>query len=285
MSRLRVAYAGHDFFFSCLATLASRDDTEVVACLTEGPEGQPANCVLELATQLGARIHTGRLSDEFIAALQELELDLLVCAAYMYRLPIRRLSVPIAVNVHPTLLPYGRGPNPLPYLASSHPELSGITIHEMTEELDNGPILIRRGVKVSPDEGLDEIYLKLCTTAAQTLNSLLDDLPGHLGRKEDQDGGSYWPAMAGDILDARSQGVEDAIRLHKYFGMFGFLVRLEQGESFRASLLTATQCNHEFKVGSRVARLRVGTLVALRDGVIRLDERGALPPVKRTPGG
>jgi hypothetical protein len=61
--------------------------------------------------------------------------------------------------------------------------------------------------------------------------------------------------------------------------MYGFSVKLEGREEFRATLLSATRCDHDFVVGSIVAELQVGTVIALRDGLVRLDTQRSLPPV------
>ena len=66
-----------------------------------------------------------------VETLNELNLDGLICAAYMYRLPVSELNSRWAVNIHPTLLPEGRGGNPLPYLVDGHGDACGISIHEM----------------------------------------------------------------------------------------------------------------------------------------------------------
>lgn len=278
--KMRVAYAGHDFFFSCLLELAVRDDLEVVVCLTEGPEGQPAVNVIELASKIGAHVLTGPPTEETIEIVNSARIDLLVCAAYMYRIPMRHLSVGWAVNVHPTLLPHGRGPNPLPYLASSHGRYCGITVHKLTEEMDKGPLLVREEIEVAPEYSLDDIYLRLFAKAPQALSVLLEDLPGCFARSTNYEGGSYWPAMSGDLLKAGKQSVDEAIALQRTFGMYGFVITVEGGQDFRASLVTATKCEHSFPVGTVVAELRIGTLVALRDGLVRVNKHGALPPVE-----
>lgn len=49
------------------------------------------------------------------------------------------------VNVHPSLLPYYRGANPVDWCIAHGEERSGYTVHEVTEEIDAGPVL-RQGV-------------------------------------------------------------------------------------------------------------------------------------------
>lgn len=275
---LRVAYAGHDFFSSCLATLISRPDVEIAVCLTEGPEGQPARNVLRLTAETDAKVFTGRPAAEVVDEVNAAGVDLFVCAAYMYRVPVADLRIPYLVNVHPTLLPDGRGPNPLPYLATEFTQFSGVTIHEMTAELDSGPLLVQAPIEQSPNEGLDALYLKLFALAPRLLNRLLDDLDGHFAAKRELQGGSYWPHMPGDVLRGSEHTTDDVLRLHHRFGMYGFTVLLDGREEFRATLLTVTRCDHDFPAGTVIAELQVGTVVAVRDGLVRLDIEKPLPP-------
>ena len=50
------------------------------------------------------------------------------------------------VNVHPSLLPYHRGPVPTWYAMQQEPPLFGVTIHRLVEKIDAGDILIQKQV-------------------------------------------------------------------------------------------------------------------------------------------
>lgn len=72
--------------------------------------------------------------------------DLVVAATFPFRLPESVTRVPRlgAVNLHPTPLPAGRGPNPQRLVYDGHPEL-GATLHRIEPEFDAGRILsVRR---------------------------------------------------------------------------------------------------------------------------------------------
>ena len=61
-----------------------------------------------------------------------------IIAEYSYLVP--DTDVKYAINIHPTLLPNGRGPTPLPYLINA-PEFSGVTIHKICNKFDSGDII------------------------------------------------------------------------------------------------------------------------------------------------
>ena len=48
---------------------------------------------------------------------------------------------PIALNIHPTLLPHYRGPTTGAYIIMNNEKFSGSTIHLMNEKVDSGPII------------------------------------------------------------------------------------------------------------------------------------------------
>jgi dTDP-4-amino-4,6-dideoxyglucose formyltransferase len=90
----------------------------------------------------------------------EKQIDILV--SYNYRSIIRSdvLSLPrlLAVNLHTALLPFNRGAHPVLWSILEGTPL-GITIHQIDEGLDTGPIIFQKPLK-SPDvkKSLRQIY-------------------------------------------------------------------------------------------------------------------------------
>jgi methionyl-tRNA formyltransferase len=86
--------------------------------------------------------------------------DALCVACFARKLPASLLSLPRlgALNVHPSLLPDNRGPDPLFWTFWRGDEATGATIHLMDERFDAGPILAQQGEPV-PD-GMTEAALE-----------------------------------------------------------------------------------------------------------------------------
>jgi hypothetical protein len=60
-------------------------------------------------------------------------------------------------NLHPGFLPYGRGMYPVFWgIYNLHP--IGVTVHQITEKIDNGPILLREQIEYGEDESHKQIY-------------------------------------------------------------------------------------------------------------------------------
>lgn len=87
--------------------------------------------------------HMRRTVAPVVAALAP---DVIVSAAFPFRLPESVTRVPRlgAVNLHPSPLPTGRGPNPVRLVYEGYPDF-GATLHRIEPEFDAGRVLsVRR---------------------------------------------------------------------------------------------------------------------------------------------
>lgn len=113
-----------------------------------------------------------RLDDPAVAELfSSLQPDLICVACFSRFIPPALLAIPRlgALNVHPSLLPDNRGPEPLFWTFRLGHEQTGVTVHLMEEKLDSGPILVQERLAV-PD-GIS--YAELEQQAAELGGSLL----------------------------------------------------------------------------------------------------------------
>ena len=100
--------------------------------------------------------------------------------AYMRRLPPEVLATtPLgALNVHASLLPAHRGPDPLHWVLARKDARTGLTAHLMDQGLDTGPIVHQVAFAVYPHD-TRETLLEKCKQAArplveETVRRLLD---------------------------------------------------------------------------------------------------------------
>ena len=89
------------------------------------------------------------------ATLAALQPDAICVACYPRRFPASLLSHPRlgCLNVHPSLLPSYRGPEPLFHAFRNGEPSTGVTVHLMDQRLDTGPILLQEAIDL-PD-GID----------------------------------------------------------------------------------------------------------------------------------
>ena len=78
----------------------------------------------------------------------------------------------LAVNVHPSLLPAHRGTAPLIWALVEGDELTGVSIHELTAGIDEGPLLYRSPLPIHPDDTGYTLHMK----ATRLVRALVADL-------------------------------------------------------------------------------------------------------------
>lgn len=113
-----------------------------------------------------------RLTDPAVSELfTGYQPDLLCVACFPHYIPASILAIPRlgALNVHPSLLPANRGPEPLFWTFRLGHEQTGVTIHLMDEQLDHGDILVQEAFDVP--EGIS--YAELEEECAELGGALL----------------------------------------------------------------------------------------------------------------
>ena len=84
--------------------------------------------------------------EDFLAELRAANCELFIVAAYGKILPKEILDMPRygVLNVHPSLLPRFRGSSPIESAILSDETSTGVTIMQLDEETDHGPVLAQR---------------------------------------------------------------------------------------------------------------------------------------------
>ena len=129
------------------------------------------------------------LGDVLTASLRRLEPDLGVVVAYGHILRPEVLSLPALgmINVHASLLPRHRGAAPIQQAILAGDGKTGITIMQMEEGLDSGPILHHVTTPIGPDETAGSLGTRLADLGAGALIEALSLLSGGLARPQPQD--------------------------------------------------------------------------------------------------
>jgi len=138
-----------------------------------------------LATQHGISVWQPQNINEEATSykLQATSFDFLVVVAYGQILSKEILSLPkiAPVNVHPSLLPRWRGASPMHHAILAGDQTTGVTIQQMAEALDAGPVLAQERFPLSPAETLVSLKQTLAekgaTLLTRTLQSPLQPAP------------------------------------------------------------------------------------------------------------
>ena len=85
-----------------------------------------------------------------VQELQRHQVDLVCLAGFMRKvgLPLLDAYQNAILNIHPSLLPSFPGLHPQRQALAHGVQVSGVTVHVVTEELDAGPIVLQRAVPV-----------------------------------------------------------------------------------------------------------------------------------------
>ena len=152
--------------------------------------------------------------------------EMFIVAEYSNLVPDK--DVKYAINIHPTLLPNGRGPTPLPYLIRS-PEFSGVTIHKICEEFDSGDIILQAKVPKSINESFTTLMIKMHLESVKLLKALFEDLDKYYKSASPQSEHSYWSRIdvSERVLDWNSPINDIKIQI-RCFGHIGLIVKLDQ---------------------------------------------------------
>ena len=116
-------------------------------------------------------IQIDTFTPEIIEKLHQLEPDLFVVAAYGKIIPESVLKVPKygAINIHPSLLPKYRGASPIQAAILAGDTETGVTIIQMDEKMDHGPILLQETYSLTHSDTLDSLHKTLFSKASTML--------------------------------------------------------------------------------------------------------------------
>ena len=165
-----------------LRALASTTEVVAVVCQPDRPAGRglemQAPAVKSAATDLGipvvqpAKVRT----PDFAAWMVEQKADVAVVLAYGRILPPAILAAPAhgCINLHASILPKYRGAAPITWAVVRGESSTGMSVMQMDEGLDTGPVFAVRAIPILPDETAGELAVRLALLGALCVR---EDLP------------------------------------------------------------------------------------------------------------
>ncbi len=104
-------------------------------------------------------IHISHKQEDLqIMTLKAFHVDLIVLAGYMRILSPKFIqSFDRIINVHPSLLPKYKGANAIEQALDSNDDVTGCTVHYVTDELDSGEIILQSEVPIMPDDDVKSL--------------------------------------------------------------------------------------------------------------------------------
>ncbi|MFL6658601.1 MAG: methionyl-tRNA formyltransferase [Massilia sp.] len=103
------------------------------------------------------------------ARLLATDYDVMVVAAYGLILPRSTLDIRPCINIHGSLLPRWRGAAPIHRAIEAGDTETGVTIMEMEEGLDTGPMLLKESVAIDAGVTTGELHDRLARLGADMI--------------------------------------------------------------------------------------------------------------------
>jgi len=127
---------------------------------------------------------------DIIARLKEMKPDIAVLVAYGKIVPQSIIDIFPGgiINIHPSLLPLHRGPTPIESVILSGELQTGVSIMQLTKEMDSGPVYMQKKVHLKGDESKQDLANLLLEHSSELIIEVLPDiLSGNITPTEQDD--------------------------------------------------------------------------------------------------
>lgn len=203
---MRIAIAGTGNLGIGLWDGLDATDHEIVALLGDGRLTREAwkralypvvgrfvgtrNSILSRAARRGVPIcWLDKMGPEELAPIQKIAPDLILVGGYSVILKKPLLDIPRigCVNMHSSLLPRHRGPNPFCAAILENDAETGITFHAVDEGIDTGAIIDQVRFPIGERTTAYEVYLQSCDLARNRVAAVMEriECDGLLGQAQD----------------------------------------------------------------------------------------------------
>jgi methionyl-tRNA formyltransferase len=235
---VRTVYLGtSEFAAAVLRRLADSPHRPVlVITRPDRPRGRgrklAAPPVAQTARELGIDLsQPGTVNDEAaLATIAAARPDAVCVCAFGAMIKEPLLSAYPMLNVHPSLLPRWRGAAPIERAIMAGDERTGVSIMQLTEGLDSGPVCAQASEPIAPDDTYGSLSPRLETLGAEELVHALEESPPYV--PQDDALATYAAKIAPEdrLLDPARPAAELERTVRALTPHIGAHVVLEDGE-------------------------------------------------------
>lgn len=269
---MKIAYCGYDFFHACLHELIA-NEFEIGRVFTVDCDNQYNfnQYIYEICDQHNIPVTDKPITKDDVEQLKVEGFDLLISAAYYYKIPGLSAYGINGINIHPTLLPLGRGVWPLPWTILTDQQSSGVSIHKLSPEFDAGDILTQESFPLTAYENLESLSAKVQLLGKRLLIEVVKDFDRYWNNAHAQPANAvYWPRPKKEhrTLDW-NKSVTELDRICRAFGKFGCFATFDNKKWIVYSI-NAWRENHHYRVGEVIHKTNTEMIVAASDGLVSL---------------
>ncbi len=272
---MKFVYFGYDLTLDVLRRLLA-DGHELMAAFSFPCDNvfNFNHALKDIAAQGNADFSEDRIKSKDIERFLSQGCELFLAAGYPFKIPPIDDSRAYGLNIHPSLLPKGRGIMPTPYIILDHPEAAGITLHKIANGFDTGDILLQQAVAISQHDTVETYSAKLNMIAPDMAAHSLQNLPAlWAGAKaQNEKDALHFPPPSDHmrLLDFS----EDLLRIDaraRAFGRYGSLAQFD-GKLWVVYDHSIWEETHKHSAGNVVNRMQNAVVIAARGGYVCLKE-------------
>ncbi len=128
--------------------------------------------------------------------------DIGVLLCFPYRVERNIISIPSKgfINLHPSLLPANRGPDPIFWSLYYGDRETGVTVHKVTEELDEGPVILQQKVTIPVGTRYLELEDVCARIGADLLEAALANIDTLIPMEQNKELATYNPLPKSEHL-------------------------------------------------------------------------------------
>ncbi len=260
---MKLAYIGIDLLFPALEAIEGLncEILEIFSCKTDNVTEFNLQ-VVDFAQRRNIPCQLEALTTEDLRRLENLGCELILCGGYYHLIPTDT-TIPM-VNLHPSLLPQGRGAWPMPHVILNGDTTAGFTLHKISGAFDGGDIVLQRSCPVDPLENLQTLTEKLQRLAVQLVEDFVPRWQKCLQQATPQGVGEYQPYLQETDFPLTPQTtVDEADRILR--GFYGY-----------ACIYQGVEGSCEILRGAAQKGARTGQKFPLADGYISLEMKKEL---------
>ena len=244
---VKIAYAGFDLFYPVLQSLFENgcEIVKIFSCTVDNVT-ETNHLVRRFAEEHNIPITFEKITPDDLKELEAHRIDALFCAAYYYRVPITdKFSM---INIHPSLLPQGRGAWPMPLYILNNIKEAGVTIHKMAEGFDTGDIIMQRSFELDENDTHETFMQKANSLLSPMITELLGNFENYLENAVPQSEGEYWDCPNEDDY-VITPDTDFALANKILRAFYGFYVTYkDKGKEYRLRCATAVKGDNENEV-------------------------------------
>ena len=222
MNNIKILFLGNsDISLSVLKPLIDAKQFEIIGVVTTKDQkvGRSHSELIPSPVALFAKEHNLNVIktesiNKDIDKIKDLNFDLLITCSFGQILSkqILKLAKKDSLNIHTSLLPKGRGANPIQRAILEGEKETGFTLMEMIEEMDAGDYFYQKKLPITIFDTYktleDKIYLLITNNIIDVLNKFVEDKLIRI--KQDKNKVSFWRKILPEeqIIDFKLKSID-----------------------------------------------------------------------------